>query len=110
MIEISLMVNFAEKRAPQQTKEQSIRYFYCSRSYRKSKNDIEEDKSDPPLMKKRKTEKMASYCTSTMTVIQSTVSDEVQVEICLTHYGHELDRNHLASLRVPILERNKLAG
>ncbi len=42
--------------------------------------------------------------------MESKTSSEVVAEICLNHYGHEIDREHLRCLRLPQLERQKLAG
>ncbi len=42
--------------------------------------------------------------------MESKTSSEVVAEICLNHYGHQIDREHLRCLRLPQLERQKLAG
>ncbi len=59
--------------------------------------------------KKRLSGKMETG-TAKIKTVQQLPSGEVVAEACLNHYGHDLDRRHLQSLRLPMLERDKLAG
>ncbi len=101
------MLRFGEHTASKATKDgtRATRHFYCSRSYSKPRAESSGEKKP-----KRQSEKMETACTAKITTVQHQPSGEIVAKVCLNHYGHELDRRHLQSLRLPVLEREKLSG
>ncbi len=113
-LEVNLMVSFTEHNSARLSKDgfQSSRAFYCSRSFT-SKSARKSNGAERNGVKKRKNRqsgKMETVCTAKIKIVQELPSDEILAEICLNHYGHALDEKHLQSLRIPALEREKLAG
>ncbi len=98
------MLSFGEHTESKMTKDGShaTRHFYCSRSY------VSRPESNGE--KKRLSGKMETACTAKIKTVQQLPSGEVVADACLNHYGHDLDRRHLQSLRLPALEKDKLSG
>ena len=81
--------------------DKKVLYYYCNRSgYFRSKGKGERHS------KSQGTSKINSYCTAT---IKATVEETgvVFVELCETHYGHEIELGHL---RLPENVRLAIAG
>ncbi|MCP3664092.1 MAG: hypothetical protein GY696_16650 [Gammaproteobacteria bacterium] len=101
------MLSFGEHRASKVTKNESqaTRHFYCNRSYKSRAESNGEEKR-----KGRLSGKLETACTANIKTVQRLPSGEIVADVCLNHYGHELDRRHLQSLRLPTLEKEKLSG
>ncbi len=87
------MVSFGEHNAPKATKDgYQTRHFYCGRSYMSqpgpSKNTVS---SGETKRRNRMSGKMETVCTAKIKTIQRVPSAEIVAEVCLKHYGHELD-------------------
>ncbi|MCP3661234.1 MAG: hypothetical protein GY696_01865, partial [Gammaproteobacteria bacterium] len=108
------MVSFVEHYSARVSKDgfRATRHFYCSRSFasRPVQCSGDENYGEKKQRCRRPSGKMETACTSKITTVQELPSAEIVAEICLNHYGHVLDRRHLQSLRLPMLEREKLSG
>jgi hypothetical protein len=79
-----------------------IIYYYCNRSgyYKDKRTGKRETKS-------QSTSKLDTYCTASIKIATDKQTKEVNAEICSTHYGHDIDLEHL---RLPETVRLSVAA
>lgn len=82
--------------------DDSVCYYYCNRSgYYRDKG------SGKRAMKSQGTSKLNTYCTAAIRTITLKQTNEIQAEVCSTHYGHSTNLEHL---RLPEIVRLSVAA
>lgn len=82
--------------AKKRNDEGSIIYYYCNRSGRQRSNS-----SGKKQTKLQGSSKQGFHCTASMVVVSTTHSgrEVIHLNMCKTHYGHQLSLGHLRSQR-----------
>ncbi len=101
-VENWLQLTYIRRGGQRRRRGMDLIYFYCNRS------GFYDGRHDSGKRRKsgKGSSKLGFYCTATMTA-RLFKNGSVSVETCVDHYGHSIQ---LAHVRIPKLERQRLAG